>query len=114
MPSSSLPSRSSRSSRLRRSSSSLATLASLAASAGALAIFAPACGSTSSPDTSGRDGGGADFDGGYVPPIGPFNPDGSAPPPGPCSGLQCQIHSCSTGSTTISGTIYDPALKNPL
>jgi hypothetical protein len=33
---------------------------------------------------------------------------------GGCSGLSCQIHSCSTGSTTISGTIYDPAARNPL
>jgi hypothetical protein len=32
-----------------------------------------------------------------------------------CSGLQCQVHACSGGgSTTISGTIYDPALHNPL
>jgi hypothetical protein len=34
---------------------------------------------------------------------------------GPCTGLQCQIHSCPNGgSTTITGTIYDPAAKSPL
>jgi hypothetical protein len=31
-----------------------------------------------------------------------------------CSGLSCQVHACTTGSTTISGTIYDPAGVNPL
>jgi hypothetical protein len=33
---------------------------------------------------------------------------------GKCSGLSCQVHKCGSGSTTISGTIYDPAARNPL
>jgi hypothetical protein len=32
----------------------------------------------------------------------------------PCTGLACKVDKCATGSTSISGTIYDPALNNPL
>jgi hypothetical protein len=39
---------------------------------------------------------------------------GGSGPSGPCSGLACQVKKCGGGSTTISGTIYDPALNNPL
>jgi hypothetical protein len=41
---------------------------------------------------------------------------GNMPNAGPlaCTGLQCQQHACPSGTTTISGRIYDPAGKNPL
>ncbi len=101
-----------------------------------LVLSLAACGSSSHSTFTGADsgtqGGGADSSTGQDASLGS---DGSSSPPGDggmlvltgsegggvseggleqCSGLSCQIHSCSSGSTTISGTIYDPAGVNPL
>jgi hypothetical protein len=71
-------------------------------------------GSTSaSGDDAGDNGGGGDDDSG---PPGMFGTSDAAPPPMTgCTGLQCQVHSCSNGgTTTLSGKVYDPAGKNAL
>jgi hypothetical protein len=79
---------------------------------------AAACGtSTANPHGTGDDGGfgGTLPDGGSVVILPTGGGDGGGGPPAGCAGLQCQIHSCTGGgSTTISGTVYDPAGNNPL
>jgi hypothetical protein len=44
--------------------------------------------------------------------IGAGSSGGSGTPT--CTGLQCQVDRCISGTTSISGKIYDPAGKNPL
>jgi hypothetical protein len=50
--------------------------------------------------------------GSYV--IGRSQPIAGGGGPTGCKNLQCQQHSCSNGSTTISGQVFDPAGRNAL
>jgi hypothetical protein len=72
----------------------------------ALAFGGGACASSTAAndhgDASTRDGNGLPILGGH----GGWT--------GPCTGLECQIHACNAAPTDISGTIYDPAGRNPL
>ncbi len=100
----------------KASLASAALIGGVALAAGALAA---ACGSSSSgtgttpPLTNGGDASSGNGDGGSG--ILPTGGDDGGSSTTSCTGLQCQIHSCSGGgSTTISGTVYDPAGNNPL
>jgi len=44
----------------------------------------------------------------------PFGDTGTGEAAPPCKGLQCQVVTCGSGTTSISGTVYDPAGNNPL
>jgi len=46
--------------------------------------------------------------------VGGSGPISKAPEEYGCKGLQCQQHKCPSGSTTITGRVYDPAGKNPI
>ncbi len=85
--------------------------------------WVPACGSSgngSGPDGGNvTDGGGGDGTLGRDTGTGTFGDGGGPPPPVeggvPCpTGLTCNVACADGGTTTISGTVYDPAGKNPL
>jgi hypothetical protein len=93
----------------------------------ALAALGPACGGSgnsgfsnnananSSGGTGGSGGSGSGGGGSSGSFLGTGSSGGGAEADGgPCTGLECQIHTCATGSTTISGTVYDPAGNDPL
>jgi hypothetical protein len=85
----------------------------------AVGALAPACGgSGNSGFTNGHNGssgsGSGGPSGGLLGP-GSSSSGGAEGDGGPCTNLQCQVHSCSGGgTTTISGTVYDPAGNDPL
>jgi hypothetical protein len=81
----------------------------------AVVTIVAACGGGSSSTFPGgaSPGGGGGSGGGNVVHLG--GGGGGSGGSGACTGLACNVRSCSGGgSTTISGTIYDPAVINPL
>ena len=81
----------------------------------AVSAFLLACGSSSPSNFNGGGDGSVD-DGGVVDPdADPFGSlDGSADTRPACENLQCQQVTCQSGSTTVSGKVYDPGSKRGL
>ena len=106
---------------MRRSSIVCCVMASCAVAG---ISFMPACGGNgSSTFNNGSSSGSFLLPDGAVPPLGGSNGSGSGTTSGGelpdggyiCpTGLQCNVSCTGGGTTTVTGTVYDPAQKNPL
>lgn len=87
-------------------------------SLGLIAMMVVGCGGVSDPPLFGDGGENTDAtttDGGCTQCFDGTMPDDTGIDTGPtCEGLKCQQVKCDSGTTSVSGTVWDPAMKNPI